>query len=227
MTQEKKLTEQESLQLITEMIHKAKNNFHDSGTSAILWGSVVGIAGLVSFAERFWHFYIGFDIWLIVLGAFIPQIIISIREGKNRKVVTYEESSMNAIWLVYGISIFALNFYFNVVPAASDRILAGEGLELLLRNLETGKTEHYVPAVMSAYSLLLLIYAIPTLATGIARKFTPMVIGGILCYLYFIISCFTGSTYDLLLNGIAGISCWLVPGLVLRNRYLKAKQVHV
>jgi hypothetical protein len=123
MTQEKELTEQESLQLITEMIHKAKSSFHESGTSAILWGSVVGFAGLMSFAERFWGFSIGFDIWLIVLAAFIPQIIISIREGKNRKVVTYEESSQNAIWLVYGVSIFALNFYLNVVPGASRKDL--------------------------------------------------------------------------------------------------------
>lgn len=223
MTQEKELTEQESLRLITEMIHKAKSSFHESGTSSILWGSVVGVAGLVSFAERFWHFSIGFDIWLIVLGAFIPQIIISIREGRNRRVVTYEESSQNAIWLVYGVSIFALNFYLNVIPGASDRILAAEGQELLLHNLKTGVTSHYVPSVMSGFSLLLLIYAIPTLATGLARKFMPMIIGGILCFLYFIISCFTTTTYDLLLNGIAGISCWLIPGFVLRSRYLKGK----
>jgi hypothetical protein len=223
MTEEKELTEQESLQLITSMIHKAKGSFHESGTSAILWGSVVAFAGLMSFAERYWDFYIGFDVWLVVLAAFIPQIIISIREGKNRKMISYEESSMNAIWLVYGVSIFALNFYLNVVPFASDKILASEGKELLLRNLKTGETSHYIPSIMSAYSLLLLLYAIPTLATGISRKFKPMLIGGILCFLFFIISCFTGSTYDLLLNGIAGICCWLIPGLVLRNRYLKGK----
>jgi hypothetical protein len=223
MTQEKELTEKESLQLITEMIHKAKSGFHESGTSAILWGSVVGAAGLISFAESYWHFSIGFDVWFIVLAAFIPQIIISIREGKTRKVVSHEESSQNAVWLVYGVSIFFLNFYLNVVPGATDRILAAEGQELLLRNLKTGETSHYVPSVASAFSLLLLLYAIPTLATGLARKFMPMIVGGILCFLYLIISCFTSTTYDLLLNGIAGISCWLIPGLVLRSRYLKGK----
>jgi hypothetical protein len=81
--------------------------------------------------------------------------------------------------------------------------------------------------VVSAYSLLLLLYAMPTLATGIARKFAPMLVGGILCYIYFIISCFTSSTYDLLLNGLAGITCWLIPGFVLRDRYLKGKAVNV
>lgn len=223
MAEEKELTEQESLQLITEMIHKAKSSFHESGTSSILWGTLVGLAGLTSFAERYWDFYIGFDIWLIVLAAFIPQIVISIREKKNRKVVAYEESSQNAIWLVFGVSIFALNFFLNVVPGVSDRIFASEGKELLLKNVATGEMVHYTPSIMSGYSLLLLLYAMPTLATGIARKFLPMVTAGILCYLYFLISCFTTSTYDLLLNGIAGITCWLIPGLILRNRYLKGK----
>ena len=223
MADNKAFTEQESLQLITEMIQKAKSSFHESGTSAILWGTVVAIAGLTNFAERYWHFDIGFNIWFIVLAAFVPQMIISIREGKNRKVISYEESSMNGIWLVYGISIFALNFYMNVIPGASDRLLASEGQELLLRDLKTGLSRHYVPSVMSAYSLLLLLYAMPTLATGIARKFKPMIFGGILCYVFFIVSCFTSSTYDLLLNGIAGITCWLIPGLVLRDRYVKGK----
>lgn len=227
MPEEKILTEQESLQLITEMIHKAKSNFHESGTSAILWGTVVGIAGLVSFAQRFWHFEIGFDIWFIVLAAFIPQMIISIREGKSRRVLTYEESSMNAIWLVYGISIFVLNFYLSVVPGVSDRIFSEAGQELLLKDLKTGETKHYVPGIMSGSSLLLLLYAIPTLAVGIARKFYPMIIGGVLCYVYFLVSCFTITTYDYLFNGIAGISCWLIPGLILRNRYQKARQANV
>jgi hypothetical protein len=35
MTEEKALTEQESLRLITEMINKAKTGFHGSGTRSI------------------------------------------------------------------------------------------------------------------------------------------------------------------------------------------------
>ena len=37
--EEKQLTEKESLQLITEMIQKAKANIHERGTSAIMWGT--------------------------------------------------------------------------------------------------------------------------------------------------------------------------------------------
>jgi hypothetical protein len=223
MADKNEMNEQESLQLITEMIQKAKGGFHESGASPILWGTAVAIAGLISFAERYWNFYIGFDIWLIVLAAFIPQIIISIREGRARQVKSYQEVYANAVLVVFGIAIFMLNFYINVISRETDRLLAEGGQELLLRNIKTGETTHYVPSVPSGYSLLLLIFAIPTLTIGIAQKFMPMIIGGILCFGYFMLSCFIPSTYDLLLHGLAGITNWLIPGLILRRRFLKGQ----
>src|SRR6476469_10185910 len=99
---EENFSGEESLKLITEMIQKAKHCFHENGSSAILWGSVVGLAGLVNFAELYWDFYIGFDIWLIVMAAIIPQGIISIRQSRSRKVMTHTEAAMNTIWIVYG-----------------------------------------------------------------------------------------------------------------------------
>ena len=220
MHQEKELTEKESLDLINEMINKAKNHFHESGASAILWGSVVGIAGLVSFAEMYWGFYIGFDIWLLVLAAIIPQVFIAVRENKRRKVVTHTEAAIDAAWLAYGVSIFAIVFYLNIVPRVTDKFLAAEGMSLI-KNAANGTTETIHYFVPSYGSLLLLLYAIPTLATGIAHKFYPMFWAAILCYVFFIISCFTPSAYDMLLNGLAGIFNWLIPGLILRRTYFR------
>jgi hypothetical protein len=223
MPEEKQMTEQESLQLITDMISKAKGHYHESGTGPILWGTVVGIAGLTSFAEKYWGFSIGFDIWWIVLAAFIPQIVISIREGKQKKSVAHHEVYLNTIWLVYGISVFMLIFYINVIPQASYHLMESEGQHLLLQDIHTGSSSQIQPFVPSRQSLLLLLYAMPTLATGIAQKFRPMLVAGIICYIFFVISCFTGTTWDLLLNGLAGIINWLIPGLILRRRYLKGK----
>ncbi|MET0393070.1 MAG: hypothetical protein ABW019_08000 [Chitinophagaceae bacterium] len=220
MEEEKSLSQQESLQLITEMIGKAKNHFHESGTSAILWGSVIGVAGLVSFAEMHWHFDIGFDIWLIVLAAIIPQVFLIIREARNRKVVTHTEAAIDAAWMAYGISIFALIFYFNIVPGVTDRWFAQEGITLTQAGPDhIAKPFHtFIP---SYGSLLLLLYAIPTLTTGVAGKFKPMFWAAILCYLFFILSCFTPVAYDMLLNGLAGIFNWLIPGLILRRKYYR------
>jgi len=216
------MTEHESLQIITEMIQKAKSDYHTSGTSAILWGSVVAIAGIVSFAEGTWHFSIGFDIWLIVLAAIIPQIFISICENKAKKVISHQENLLGGIWLAYGISVFALVFYFNVIQDASEKLLSASGQELLIKDLHTGVISHWHPYVFSSASLLLLLYGIPTLATGIGTRCRPMLVGGLLCYIYFVISCFTPGSIDYLLNGLAGITNWLIPGLILRYRTTKA-----
>lgn len=224
MAEDKKLSEEESLQLITEMIHKVKGSFHESGTSAILWGSVVGFCGLFSFLQVQLNFSTGwFDIWLLTLIAIVPQIILSIRESRKRKVLTYEESAMNAIWLVFGISIFALSFYNNVVPGVSENLFTKDGIELLQRNKATGEITAFHPFILSVSSVFLILYAVPTLATGLARKFKPMIFGGILCYLLFIISCYTIYKYDMLLHSVAAIFNWLIPGLILRNKFLKGE----
>ena len=217
-----KFSEQESLKLITEMIQKAKHSFHENGTSAILWGSVVGLTGLINFAEIYWHFDLGFDIGLLILAAIIPQIFISIRESRSRKVVTHTEAAMNTIWIAFGISIFALLFYIHIVPGVSDKFYVSQGISIIEKAAD-GTTEpfHFFP--LSHGSLLLLLYAIPTLATGIAHKFKPMLWAAILCYVFFIISCFTTSAYDMLLNGLAGIFNWLIPGLILRSKFYRQK----
>lgn len=227
MAEEKQLTHQESLDLITEMLQNAKGHFHTSGTSAILWGSVVGFAGIMSFLQRMLNFSIGFDVWLVVLIAIIPQFIISARESRNRRVLTYEENWLNAVWMVYGFSVFALLIYLQVVPGQSIQLLAGEGKTLLIKNNVTNQTEEYKPFIFSASSLYLILYSVPTLTTGIASRFKPMIIGGILCYVFFIISLFTPFVYDVLMNGLAGIFSWLIPGLILRRRCSKAKVANV
>jgi len=223
---DKPMSEQESLALITEMIQKARGQYHQSGSSAILWGSLVSFCGLVSFAQRYWHFDIGFDIWLLGLVALVPQLWIAFRDKKHKVVKSHQENAMDAIWVVYGISIFAMIFYMNVIPHTSLKLFASDGIELLQKNTTTGIVTPYKPYVLSTSSLLILLYAIPTLATGIGQKFAPMIIGAVLCYGFFVVSCFTSSTWDALLNGLAAIFNWLIPGLILRKRYLKAKKAN-
>ena len=160
---------------------------------------------------------------MLTLIAIVPQVFIIIREKKKHVVKSDKAVAIDAIWTVYGISIFALVFYFNVIGKQTETLLLQEGKELMMKNLTTGVIEHQRPFALSQGSLLLMLYAIPTLATGIASKFKPMVIGGIICYVLFALSCYTDRKYDFLMNGIAGILNWLIPGLILRSRYLKGK----
>jgi hypothetical protein len=225
METEKHLTEQESLALITEMIGKARNHFHESGTSAILWGVVVSFCGFVSFAQAYWNFYIGFDIWLLALIAIIPQIIISIRESRKHLVKTHDQAAIDIVWTVYTISLFALIFYLNIASQVEDHWNVANHTQLLQKDVVTGVVSGYHVRVPSFSSLLLIIYAFPTICTGIISRFRPMIIGAVICYILFIASLFTATAYDYLFLGLAGICNWLIPGIYLRKRYLRAKHV--
>ncbi len=223
---EKKLTEQESLQLITSMIQKAKASYYDRGTGSILWGTVVAIASFVTYLQKEYDFKLPFDIFLIVLAAIIPQIFIGIKEGKENKVTKFEDAACNAVWLVYGITILGLTFYQNVIPFVSNNLIQEEGWQMTKHYIANNKPdEAIIPFVPSLYSIYVLLYAMPTLVTGIAKKFMPMTIGAIITYILFVLSCFTTSKYDMLFGAFAAIVCWFIPGIILRSRYLKQKNV--
>jgi hypothetical protein len=221
MEEEKKLTEQESLRIITEMIQKAKSDYHETGISALLWGSVITFCSLVSFFSFQYNLRLGFDIWILTLIAIIPQVWIAVSEAKKRKVKKLEADALGSVWIVFGVSIFLLSFYQNIVGYATENILKTNGHEWLERDVVKGTVTTLHPFVLSVSSLYLLLYAFPTLVTGLTKKFKPMIVGAIICYACFIISCFTNSIYDMLLQAIAATACWLIPGFILRNSYVK------
>ena len=228
MADQKQMTEKESLDLITNMIKKAKGSYHETGIGSLLWGTVVTVASVVTYFERTYDFYIGFDIWLIVLAAIIPQIVISIQEKKSNKVKQYEDDALNALWLVFGITIFGLNIYQIIVPDVTNEFIKQEGWQLTKHYLNSSKVDEPISTFTpSIYSLFILIYALPTLVTGIVKKFKPMLYGALITYGLFIGSCFTISEYDFLLGGAAALICWFIPGVILRRKYLAQQKANV
>ncbi len=223
VNEESPMDEQESLRLIAQTIATAKNtSFNDSGASAILWGAVIAICGLVSFAQGFFDFKLPFDIWMLTFVAFIPQIIIGIRESKH-PVKTYQKSFLDTVWLVYAITMFAVILYMNLIPVTTEYIFKAEHTALYEKNTLTGEMKSIRIFVPSFSSILLIIYAFPTLITGIIKKFKPMIIGSILCYVFFVGSLFTSFMYDVLFMALAAIFSWLIPGIMLWNHVKKQK----
>ena len=104
--------------------------------------------------------------------------------------------------------------------------LAEDGTALIAKELPTGETRDFQLLVApSPGSLLLLLYAFPTMVTGVVQKFWPMVLGALITYVFFVISIYTRNPIDQLLMGISGLVNWLIPGLILRKRYLRAEKL--
>ncbi len=213
MAEEKQLTEKESLQLIQQMINKAKGSYHDTGIGPILWGSVITFCSLATFAEIQFNFELPFDVWLLSLVAIIPQVFISIREGRMRKVLKYEDVALGYIWTCFGISIFLL---INI----NASIIAH--LDPIFTDYNKLKGPHEITFDYNSYStsLFLLLYGMPSILTGALTKFKPMLYGGILCWVCCIISVYANIKTDLLLMAFSATAMWLIPGIILRRRYL-------
>lgn len=214
MAEEKQLTEQESLELIQKMINKAKGSYHDTGIGPILWGSVITLCSLITFAQVQFNFDLPFDIWLLTLVAIVPQIFISIREGRMRKVLKYEGIALGYIWTCFGISIFLLiHININIITR----------LDPIFKDYTTLKDSHEITFDYNTYStsLFLMLYGMPSILTGGITKFKPMLYGGILCWICCIISVYTDLKIDLLLMALSAIAMWLIPGIILRRRYIK------
>ena len=217
--QEKQLTEQESLMIIQQMISRAKNIFVDTGIGPILWGAVITFCSLVQFLIIEFQWKLPFDIWLLALIAIVPQIFISIRERRERKAKGWDEDMLSYVWLCFGVGIFIVNFINNV---------AADSLHPILNDYReiTGKAD--VPNFWTfGSSYLLFVYGFPTIIIGAARKFRIMTIGGIVCWISALVSAFTIVKFDFLLMAVSATLAWLVPGIILRTKYLQGKQQHV
>ena len=105
MNEENELTGQQSLELITRMIKKAKSDYRETGIGALMWGTIVTFCALVSFVNYYQHWPWARYVWFLTFIAVVPQIIISVRANRRKKYTSYNEDAMGGIWISFGISI--------------------------------------------------------------------------------------------------------------------------
>lgn len=213
---EQSLDERQSLALITAMINKARNVYHDTGVSGILWGSVIAVCSLVKLSEIHFNYRLPFDIYLLTFIAVIPQIVISIREKKNQKVRNYDDRFFDYLWISFGVTIFLLIMIINRVFAHWQPVAA-----------EFRALSGHAPAFQFGefvLSFFLVIYGFPTFITGATCKFKPMLWGGLFCWAMAIVTLYTSIKVDLLITALAAILAWLIPGIIAESAYRKAKK---
>lgn len=194
MMSEVKLTENESLKLITEMIGKAKGSYHSNGTSAILWGLVIFFCSIFEFFEMQFNFDIGFNIWWLMFVALVPQFYLMLKSSSKKNFESYEEKTMSFVWWAFAASVVMMMFF----------------------------NSYYRPS--HSESLFLMLFGMPTFITGGMFRFKPMIIGGITCWILFVVSIYTSLKINLLLMALAALSAWLVPGIILHKKCIREAQ---
>lgn len=107
--EEKKLTEQESISIITEMISRTKDRYIGDGNIMLMWGWVtIAVTGLVWLMLALT--YNGASNWLWFLIPIVGGIatpIMSKKSESKRGVKTYSDKITSNIWQAVGIIAFA------------------------------------------------------------------------------------------------------------------------
>jgi len=197
MPAEKEFSNEDSLKLINEMIGRAKKSYVTKGTAAVVWGVLIVICSLITWAQIQFKFDLPFDIWWLTVAALVTQVYFAIKEKKTKNFVSHDENVMTYVWSTFGICIFILSFY----------------------NSKFGTQD--------SSSLIMMLYGIPTFITGGVFKFRPMILGGLICWVATIISIFTASNIDMLLMAACGLFAWLIPGIILWKKYKKQQACNV
>jgi hypothetical protein len=193
MNQEKFSAEQ-SLQVIHNMIEKAKNQFSENGHLYLLWGWVVFFCSiaqfiLLKFVKYEHHYYVWAACWLAV----IYQLYYLRKRNRVQKVENYTDKMMGYIWISFAVLMMLIGFSIGTL----------------------GKEQYYKLIA----PVFLAMYGVPTFLCGIFLRFRPLVTGGVGCWVLSVGSHFVPYDYQLLLLSVAMIVAWIVPGYNLQKRY--------
>ena len=191
MENTKDFTPEESLHLIQTMITKTKTSVAADSFYLLFWGWLVFASCFIEYILKVIVKYPDHYIiwWLMPIGGIVSAIY-GARQAKKQRVKTFVEEALDYLWI-------SLAFSF---------------VTLVLINI-------FSSGWQTAFTHYILLYAIGTFVTGKLIRFRPLVIGGLLNFIFAVISVRFSYDNQLLLGGVAILTSYIIPGYLLRNKY--------
>ena len=188
METKKKLDEEKNLDLIAEMISRAKGNIQSEYVFFLIWGWVIALASFLHFSLiKFTNFEQPELAWSLIAIGVILSAWYGYKIGKRKRVKTYADRIYSLIWLVFLINYFIILVFmkelnYNINP------------------------------------IILLLAGGSTFLSGIVIKFKPLIWGGIVLWISAIISFIVPGEMQLLIGGFSILIGYLIPGYMLKNK---------
>jgi hypothetical protein len=185
--EEKLMTGEESLKVITSMINKTRVNVTQSSFHLLFWGWLIFACSLSEFLlYKFTNFTNAWYVWFFVIPGVFVSMIYGFTKGRKASLHTYAEGIYVWVWMAFLIASVVL---FIVHSSQMESI--------------------------SKY--ILLVAAMPTFVSGIVLKFKPLIWGGISMWVLALAAHFGGETISSLAVPVAVITGYLIPGYILRR----------
>ncbi len=182
------LNPNESLKIISQAINQTKENIKERSFYFLWWGWIIAIAA-------FSHYFL--TAFSTTDKSYIPWVIL-IPVGwagsifysiKSEKTKAYQ--TYFELFLKYLWIVLGISFMISVFISLSLEVQ---------------------PAIFVS-----LLAGIGTLVSGLTMKFKPLIVGGLLFFVFAIGSLFVDQTTVLLINAIAIVTGYLIPAYFLKN----------
>jgi hypothetical protein len=191
MQEEKIMTEQESLNLISRMIYEAKGYYYESGLSWLVYGFSVLICSVLSYMRDEKIIEFPFHPFYILVPVFFVLGWMQWKEEKKKKAKTFTDEAIDYVWLGFMLSslvAFAAGF---------------AGL-------------YYI-----SIAIILVLIAFATFLTGMISKFKYHIVCSFISWILAIISFFMLNPYIYFLLAANAVLVWIIPGFMLRAHFKK------
>ena len=188
--QQENFSPEQSLQLIQNMISKARQSMLDNSIYFLVWGWLTFFASTGQFIlKHLLNYEKHYLVWSVVIIGIVFSLYQGRKEEKSSRVKTYVDESMGHLWLGLGISFFIL--------------------ALILTMIGWGNV---------AFPFFIMLYGLGTFVSGSIIRFKPLIIGGILAWVLAIGSTFVSYDYQMLFGATAILISYIIPAYMLRSR---------
>jgi hypothetical protein len=188
---DEQITPEESLLLISKTIEETKERFKENGHIIILWGAITFTVFLSQYVLVFLGLYKIFDImWtciLFPLGGIYTFIYVRRKIEKKNIPMTIIGRTIGTMGWVFGVNLMILGSVFG----------------------------HQLDKVMAP--IVLILFALFIIMTGISLKFKPLTIGGILLNLIGFGTFLINTDYYGLSMMIGSVVGLIIPGILLNK----------
>ncbi len=108
-----KLSPEESLELITQVITQARNKFEENGFIYMFWGALIAITSISQFIFLKNEYYTisWYPYLLMPIGAIYSTVYYSKKKRKSKQNLI--SKIVSALWIVLSINMMILGFLFG------------------------------------------------------------------------------------------------------------------
>jgi hypothetical protein len=193
-----KFSEQESMEVIQQMINTARNSLH-KGVADILifWGYLIAATALTIYIMQHALINSGYVqyAWLITIPGWVYTIIKVRKLRHSTKFKSYTNLIFGRIWLAFGIACALLPLFYSLAAYRFG-----------------------MPAIwVTLTPTILLMQGVCLFASGSIYHFKPFIYGALACALIFA-GCYIFPWQQFLLLGLCQIISLVIPGHLLNKK---------